>query len=179
MKVKLFIDEHLNWKPHLQNWQNKLSHAVGIIAKMRRYLNNKNLIALYYVFFHSHILYGIGWGSATKTAPKPIQILQNKVLRIINKTTWQDRISIDRLYQKHKLLKVADVYKYELGKFMYLYNVKALPEIFDNYFLSLNQYHDYNTRNKTNKHYFLNSVRTNSGKKFITFYGANYGTKFL
>ena len=37
----------------------------------------------YYIFFYSHIFYGIlGWGSATDAALKPIQVLQNKVLRI-------------------------------------------------------------------------------------------------
>ena len=44
----------------------KLSCAVGIIAKLRHYLNPKSLLSVYYAFFYSHILYGIlGWGSAT------------------------------------------------------------------------------------------------------------------
>ena len=52
---------------------------------------------------------------------------------------------------------------------MYLYDVKALPEIFENYFLSnLNQYYDYNTRNKSNTNYILNFVRAISGKNFIS-----------
>ena len=47
----------------------------------------------YYALFYSHILCGIlGWGSTTKTRLTPIQILQNKVLRIMNKSTWNDCI---------------------------------------------------------------------------------------
>ena len=59
----IILDENMNWEPHIQFLGKKLSQAVGIIAKMRHYLNQKNLINLYYVFFYSQILYGIlGWG---------------------------------------------------------------------------------------------------------------------
>ena len=65
-----------------------------------------------------------------------------------------------------------DVYKLELGKFMYLYDVNDLPEIFETYFLSIDHAHHYNTRSKSNGNYFVNSVRTNSGKNSIKFLGA-------
>ena len=66
---------------------------------------------MYYAFFYSPILYGIlGWGSATKTTLTPIQILQNKVglLRIMNKSTWNDRINNNLLYQKYSVLKITE-----------------------------------------------------------------------
>ena len=50
----IILDENLNWEPHIQFVGKKLSQAVGIIAKMRHYLNQKNLINLYYVFFLIH-----------------------------------------------------------------------------------------------------------------------------
>ena len=81
----VLLDENLSWKPHITYLQKKLSQSVGIIAKMREYLDNTNLLPLYYSFFFSHILYGIlGWGSATKSAIRPLQTLQNKVLKIIS-----------------------------------------------------------------------------------------------
>jgi len=78
---------------------------------MRNYLNQSNLIALYYAFVYSHLLYGIlGWGrKATKTTLAPIQILQNKVLRIINNTKRNDNVNNNDLYQKYKILKIADI----------------------------------------------------------------------
>ena len=90
-----------------------------MIAKMKNYLNKQNLIALYYTFFYSHILYGIlVWGSVSETEIKPIQILQNKVLRIINKSTWKDRVTINALHISLNILKIADIYNFELSKFM-------------------------------------------------------------
>ena len=65
------LDENLNWEPHIQVLAKKLSQAVGIIAKMRHYLNQKNLINLHCVFFYSQILYSIlGWGCAPQTRRK-------------------------------------------------------------------------------------------------------------
>ena len=140
---------------------------------MRYYLKEKNVVALYYVFFQTYLLYGIlGWGSATKTTLHLLQILLNKVMRIINKTTVEDHVKNNALYQKYKILKTDDVYKLELGKFMYLYHVNDLPEIFETYFLSIDHAHRYNTRSKSNGNYFVNSVRTNSGKNSIKFLNA-------
>ena len=174
----IILDENLTWEPHIQYLEKKLSQAVGIIAKMRHYLNLENLIALYYVFFYSHLLYGIlGWGWASQTRKKPIQILQNKVLKTINKSTWKDKIKNNTLYFKFKVLKIDDIYKYELGKFMYLSSIKALPQIFESYFSSLDQVHNYNTRSKSNKNYFLDSVKTNSGKKSLKFKGVQLWNK--
>ena len=139
---------------------------------MRHYFNQKNLINLYLVFFYSQILYGIfGWGCASQTRKRPIQILQNKVLRIINKASWKDKIMNNTLYYKYKFLKIDDIYNYEVGKFMYLNDIKALPQIFENYSLSLDLAHNYNTRSKSNKNYFLDFVRTNSGKNSLKFKG--------
>ena len=125
----IILDENLNWKAHVQHLQKKLSYAVGIIAKLRHYLDPKNLlitVSVYYALFYPHILYEIlGWGSAAKASIKPIQILQNKVLRIMNKSTWSDRVNNDLLCQKYKVLKINDLYKLELGKFMYLYHANA------------------------------------------------------
>ena len=75
------------------------------------------------------------------------------------------------LFYKYKFLKIDDIYNYEVGKFMYLNDIKALPQIFKNYFLSLDLAHNYNTRSKSNKNYFLDFVRTNSGKNSLKFKG--------
>jgi len=80
-------------------------------------LNQSNLIALHYAFVYSHLLYGIlGWGKTSKTTLAPIQILQNNVLRIINNTTWKDKFKNNDLYQKYKVLKIADIYEFEFDK---------------------------------------------------------------
>ena len=95
----------------------------------------------------------------------------------MNKITWRDRVTNNSLYLSDKILEIADVFKLELGKFMFKYHVRALPEIFNNYFLLLEQIHNYDTRNKCNQNYFLNTIRTNSGKCSIKLCGAKLWTQ--
>ena len=52
---------------------------------------------------------------------------------------------------------------------MYLCNLKALRKIFENCFSSLEPNHNYNTRDKSNKNYFVNIVVTNIGKNLLKF----------
>ena len=42
----VFLDENISWKPHIQYLSKKFSQGVIIIVKMRKYLNENNLIAL-------------------------------------------------------------------------------------------------------------------------------------
>ena len=108
----VILDEKLNWEPQIKHLKQKLSQSLGIIAKMRHYLNQKNMISLYYAFFYSHILYGIlGWGSATQTRKKSLQILQNRVLRVLNKSSWKDKITNKSLFLNSKLFEIDDIYK--------------------------------------------------------------------
>ena len=86
----------------------------------------------------------------------------------MNKSTWSDRVNNDLLYQKYEVLKINDLYKLELGKFMYFYHAKAQPEIFQTY---VDQAHGHDIRSKSNKNYFLNTVGTNDGKSSIQFNG--------
>ena len=55
------------------------------------------------------------------------------------------------LYYKYTFLKIDDIYNYEVGKFMYLNDIKALPQIFENYLSSCDLAHNYNCRSKSNK----------------------------
>ena len=167
------LDDELNWKPQLDLLRKQLSQATGIIGKLQCYLDRKTLTNIYYAVFFSRALYGIlGWGYANKTALKPIQTLQNKVLNIINKSSWRDRITTDTLFYKHGLLKIADIHKYELGKFMYLYHQNSLPEVFQNYLFSLKQTHDHHTTSATKQNYYINPARTNNARSSLGFSGA-------
>ena len=47
------------------------------------------------------------------------------------------------LYKKLNLLKLEDLYKVELGKFMYLYYNKKTPKIFNSFFKKITEIHSY------------------------------------
>ena len=77
---------------HIFNICKKKSPSVRTIAKMKNYLNIKNLISLYCVFFFSHVLYGIlGLASAAKTAIKPTYSNASKQNIKFNKLLFLER----------------------------------------------------------------------------------------
>ena len=139
-----------------------------LIYKTRRYLNKQTLTLVLNSLFISHIQYGIlCWARCSKTYMKPLLSLFNNALKCINFCTPKDK-NVDRLYHSHNILKVNDMFKLELGKFMYKYNKNMLPNTFTQYFKSTTTVHNYNTRNsKTN--YFIPRQKSNKGLSTLSY----------
>ena len=53
------IDEKLTRHQHLQELCNRLLRSVGIISKLRHYVDIPTLISIYYTLVNSHLQYGI------------------------------------------------------------------------------------------------------------------------
>ena len=70
------------------------------------------------------------------------------------------------------MLKLNDIYRLELAKFMHKLHHGALPKIFDNFFKNISNIHSYKTRFADNQNYFMQRVCTYSGKNSISYRGA-------
>ena len=98
---------------------------------------------------------------------QPINILQNKALRIIsNKQRWTNSTI---LYSGLKILKFQDLIKLEIAKFMFSYDNCQLPPIFVNYFLKISQIHSRSTRFSDKNFLYLPRYSTNRLQKSIKF----------
>ena len=51
------IDEHLTWKPHIDGISAKLNKANAILSKIRHFVDQKTLKAIYHAIFESHLYY--------------------------------------------------------------------------------------------------------------------------
>ena len=51
------IDEHLTWKPHTYGISTKLNKANAMLSKIRHFVDQKTLKAIYHVRFESHMYY--------------------------------------------------------------------------------------------------------------------------
>ena len=79
----IYIDQHLNWNIHLAELKPKLSRAVGMLSKLRYFVNNETLRMVYFGIFSSLLSYGAQiWGQHNAVSKK-LQILQNKAVRIM------------------------------------------------------------------------------------------------
>ena len=55
----VLVDEHLSWNYHTSHVAKKIGRGVGILAKLRLYLNPQMLKNVYYCLVYSHLSYGI------------------------------------------------------------------------------------------------------------------------
>ena len=78
----IYLDEHLQWDPQIKHVNNKLAKNVGIINKLRNYLDFHVLKQLYYTLIYPYLNYGLAsWGTAYKTRLNKICIKQNRCIR--------------------------------------------------------------------------------------------------
>ena len=81
----MFVDCHLNWKDHITNLSKKISRSIGVMYRIRKYLNLHVLKNIYYSLIYSHIVYAIEiWGSAGDTELEKILMLQKKAVRMMS-----------------------------------------------------------------------------------------------
>ena len=76
------------------------------------------------------------------------------------------------LFIQLKIIKFNDLVYLSNAIFVYNFYSGKLPQIFDKYFISVNQQHNYNTRHASRSSYLLPKIRTNYGKFNIRFVGA-------
>ena len=124
----------LKFDAHIKHVCKKLSQICNIFCYLRHYICKKTLLMLYYSSVNSHILYGIlVWGSTNHSILQPLQVLQNKILRIICNVSKNEHVRNNSLYHELKLLKVKDMYHFEMAKFMYLFQHDKLPLLLKQY----------------------------------------------
>jgi hypothetical protein len=80
----VYLDEHLNWKPQINEIANKLKRANGALSKLRHYIPLKPLINIYHAIFASHMRYACQvWGLRDTSVTHRILTLQKLALRLI------------------------------------------------------------------------------------------------
>ena len=61
----IIIDSTLSWKAHLSNLSKKLSRTIGVMYKLRPFVNLQIMKDIYHSLFYSHLIYGTQvWGNA-------------------------------------------------------------------------------------------------------------------
>ena len=113
------LDPHLNWSYHIDGLATKLSRATGMLAKIRHFVPVNTLRSIYFGIFSSLLTYGSQvWGQFQNQHVGRLQKIQNKAIRIINFSGYND--PVDPIYHKLKVLKLGDHVK--LQNFLYVHN---------------------------------------------------------
>ena len=85
------IDQFVTFKTHILNISNKLSKTIGILYKCRDVITKSSLIQLYYAIAHPYLSYcNLVWACNYETNLSRLNILQNKIIRVIFKLKKRD-----------------------------------------------------------------------------------------
>ena len=124
----------------------KLCRGLGILYRLKKNnFSKRTLLSVYYAIFYSYLIYGItAWGFAPNQQLHGIQVLQNKVFRIIGGLNRD--ANVNAFCNNNKLLKINELHYLELAKIMWDFDKKMLPTCFESKFTYINDVDDYNTR---------------------------------
>ena len=165
----VIIDDDLTLAPHTQNQCTKIARGNWALASISKYGSLSTLKCAYYGLVYPHLqCCALVWGQASKSTLKPIQILQNRAVKIISKT--YHRQSLLPLYFRLKFLRFDDIVQLQIAKLMHSIHYKVLPEFsFD--FTKVENTHQYSTRFATSSNYNQIKHRTEKGKRTLAFIG--------
>lgn len=106
----IMIDDKFRWDSHIRNVENSVSRNIGLIARIRCFLKPEHLFMLYNSLVLPHLSYGIQvWGSTYPSKLNRLEILQKRVVRIIDSA---DRIAPSSpIFKKYNILKITDLVK--------------------------------------------------------------------
>ena len=80
----IYLDEYLDWSPHMNHLSHKLVKAYAMLFKLCHYVNEITIKSIYYAIFHSHLSYVCTtWGQNLNPKHR-INLLQNKAMRTIS-----------------------------------------------------------------------------------------------
>ena len=155
----------MNWQSHATDVAKSIAPYVGLIRRIRFYVNNKTLMMLYHAFIHSRMVYALPvWQSVSNECKNQIQILQNKAIKLINFLPILTPTS--SLYDNN-LLKFTDQVKFECIFFIFKVNFGLLKS--DTNLITNHQITNRSTRqsNALRTPMFLNATAQST----IFFYG--------
>ena len=165
----VFLDKNVNFREHINILTKKLSRSLGIFKKLN-FLPPDILRLLYFSLVHSHISYGILiWGCTYSSILNSLVLTQKKFIRILAGANLFDHTSV--LFKNLLILKLQDLYKFNLGIYMFkLLKLGRNPTIMNEINIYNNTVsHTYNFRSSTN--FKLPLQRTNIGQRTLFFSG--------
>ena len=149
-----------------------------IMLLRKKYLitsNIRNLIPanlkrqLYFSLVFPHIQYGIEiYGACSKNLIEKVQILQNKLLKVLYEKPY--RTDTNLLHTETNILKVIDIRKINILKFVYMSINKTSIKQFHNHYTFHRNIHNRNSR-QSNRLYLDGTPNTKYGESTLHYAG--------
>ena len=162
----IIVDNKLKWHEHIIYIKNKVSRAIGIIYKARKYANKQTVKQMYYTFVFPYLIYCCEiWGNTSHTYLDPLIKCQKKIIRIM--TFSQYDAHSKPLFMKLHILDLQKLIIHRIALMMYKHSVQLLPVPVSNLFIKNSSIHKYNTRS-------CNMLHTKIGSSEVTYANFSY-----
>ena len=163
----IIIDETLSWNKQIETLCTRLSRTNGILSKLRYYIPLETTISVYYSLFHSYVTYGsLVWSYTSQKNLEKLFKLQKKCVRIITFSNYHEHTA--PLFASLNLLKLEDIFQFQILKLIYFFYNDRLPTEIKNLFTISNSVHSHITRG----HQLLfipNVITTHYGKSSLKY----------
>ena len=131
--MSILISNNLSWQSHMQQLSNKLQACLTTVYKSKYYLTRSCLLRLFYSFAYTHLNYCIiTWCNNNLAFLKNLRKCCNTILRLIYFRNYKSHC--DDVDKKHQILKIQDMFKAEVGNFVYNFFQNKLPNYFEGSF---------------------------------------------
>ena len=123
---RIFIDDKLNWKHHINTVRSKLSKVAAIIYRASCLINKDGIYMLYCSLFLPYINYCSEiWGNTYATNVECITALQKRVVRLVCGARRLDHTN--HLFKQLGILKFVDLVKFKTSIIMFKAYHNELP----------------------------------------------------
>ena len=137
---------------------------------LRDFVTDDTLSMLHYSLVYSHFIYGItAWGTAHQHKLHEIEVKLNNIVRTLTESKKFTHVTF--LYKNLNFLKLKDVYKLELAKFMHKLFYNKLLNVFKTKFIKLINIHSLETRKSNQSNYFLSRVNKIACQRKLNYLG--------
>ena len=114
----IMLNESLTWTDHTNMVANKISRITGVLYRLKSVFSKEILLTLYNTLIGSYINYGL---LVCGVKSNRIEVPQKKTIRLVTNSTYFAQTT--PLFKSEGLLKVYDIFKLKLLKFVYKYIV--------------------------------------------------------
>ena len=122
----VIIDNNFSWKHHINYIRSKMAKSIGVIGKIRYFLNYSSLYTLYCTLLTPYLTYCVEvWGNTYRSNLQPIYIMQKKAMRIVNNVGYYEHTN--RLFLNSKTLKFFDLVDFKTAQIIYKARHNKLP----------------------------------------------------
>ena len=142
-----------------------------ILNKFRHIFPSSALLLIYFALVYPHLLYGLPiWRSTFPTYLQKLQRLQNKALLIIS--NCNPKPSTTPFFYQYKILKLQDLYYFEIAKIMHQYSNKHFPICFTSFFTQTSSIHNRSTKSNIRNDLYLPHFLSSRCQQLMKYQGA-------